>query len=94
MPRERFVAERGESALQPERDAGPIEQNRRLESLALQSRGLKHVDEANGSFERHRMERDERLLARLGLHVFEHLLLVVDQEVAFLVCGLVDCGHA
>src|SRR3954470_12368477 len=63
MPRERGIPERREAALHAQRDARPVEQHRGLESLALQTRRLQQVDEADRTFERDGVEGDERLLA-------------------------------
>jgi hypothetical protein len=68
-----------------ERHAGPIEQDRGLEPFALEPQRLEDVDETDGAFEGHGMERHECLLARRGFDVLEDLLFVIDQIVALLV---------
>jgi len=40
------------------------------------------------------VEGDKGFLARLGFHVFKDFLFVVDEEVAFDVCGFGDFRHA
>ena len=72
-----------ESTLDAEKHAGAIEQDARVEALAHQARGLKHVDEADGPLEGHGVEGHERLLTGLGFDVFEDLLLVIDEEIPF-----------
>jgi hypothetical protein len=82
---EGLVAQRGKAALHAQRHAGAVQQDRGLEALALQPRGLQQVDEADRAFEGDGVEGDERLLAGFGLDVGEDLLFVVDEELAFLV---------
>ena len=91
---EGLVAERRKAALQAERDARSVEQDGGLVAFAQQPRGLQHVDQADGAFERHGVKGDERLLAGIGLDVFKDLLFVVDEEVAFLLAAVVTLGMA
>ena len=93
VPGERLGRELRKAPLDAEQHARPIQEDARLEPLPHQARGLQHVHEADRPLERHGMEGDERLLSGLGLHVFEYLLLVVDEEIAFLVLGQCDGGH-
>ena len=74
VTRKRLVAELREAALHAERDAGAVKQDRGLEALAHQARGLQQVDEADRAFEGDGVERDQRLFAGLGFHVLENLL--------------------
>src|ERR1700712_2040598 len=78
VPREGLIAETREAALDAEGDAGAVEQDGGVEALALQAGRLEEVHEADLALEGDGVEGDERLLARLGLHVLEDLLLVVD----------------
>src|SRR5580704_10871828 len=94
MTGKRFVAELREAALKAERYTRAVEQHGGLEALAQQARGLEQVDQADGAFECHGVERDERLFSGLGFDVFEDLLLVVDQVVTFLVRRGRDLGHS
>ena len=93
MAGESLVAERRETALQAERHTRAVEQNAGLEAFAKDTRRLQQVDEADRPFERNGMERDERLFTRQRLHVFEFLVLVIDQEVALLVGWQCHGGH-
>ena len=81
MARKRLVAELGKAALDAERDAGAIKQDRRLKALALQPRRLQQVHEPDGAFESHGMEGDERFFSRLRLHILENLLFVINQKI-------------
>src|SRR5277367_6681690 len=93
MPGESLVAEARESALDPERDAGSVEQHRGVEALALQPGRLEEVDETDRALEGDGMESDERFLAGFGFDVLEHLLFVVDQIVARLMGWLRHGWH-
>src|ERR1700722_5716197 len=83
----------GKPPLDAEKHARPIEEDARIEALAHQARGLKHVDQADRPFEGHRVEGHERLFARLGFDVFEDLFLVVDEEISLFVRRCRDSRH-
>ncbi len=88
-----LVAELRKTALNAQGHARAIEQNRRLEAFALEPQRLQDIDETDGAFEGDGVECDQRLLARLGFDVFEHLLFVIDQIVALLVGRHGHSGH-
>src|SRR5262245_61727318 len=93
VARKRFVAEFRKAALDAEGHAGSIEEDRGFEALALEAQRLKHVHEANRTFEGDGMKGNEGFLARLGLDVLKHLLFVVDQIVALLMSDRGDSRH-
>ena len=93
VAREGIVAETREATLHAERDAWAVEKDRRLETLAKQAGRLQQVHEADGTLEGDSVKRDEGFFPRFGLHVLEHLLLVVDEEIALLVVRNIDCRH-
>src|SRR6202048_3126503 len=93
VTRKGFVTKLWKAALNAERHAWPIEKDRGLEALGLQTQRLKHVHEADPAFEGDGVKGDEGFLTRLGLDVLEHLLFVVDQVVALLMRGRSDGRH-
>src|SRR5258706_1514710 len=93
VARKGFVAEFRKAALDAERHAGSIEEDRGREALALEAQRLKHVYETDRAFEGDGMKGHEGLLARLGFDVLEHLLFIVDQVVALLMSGRGDGRH-
>src|SRR5580658_283021 len=93
MTWKRFGAELRKAPLDAEEHPRTIEEHARFESLSHEAYGLEHVDQADRAFEGDRVKSDERLLAGLGFDIFEDLLFVVDEEVAFLVSGQIDGRH-
>ncbi len=78
MAGEGFVAELRKAALHAQRDARAVKENRGLETLAQEPGRLKQVHQTDRTFEGDGVEGDQRLLARLRLHVLKDLFLVVD----------------
>src|SRR5260370_3914427 len=93
VARKGFVAQFRKAALDAERHAGSIEEDRGREALALEAQRLKHVHETNRALEGDGVKGNEGLLARLGFDVLEHLLFIVDQVVALLMSGCGDGRH-
>src|ERR1700722_5054619 len=87
MSGECLVADLGKTALDAEGDAGAIQQDRGLETLAHQARGLQHVDEADRAFEGDRVKRHQGFFTGVCFDVFENFLFVVDQDVALFASG-------
>src|SRR5260370_35025310 len=93
VTRKGFVAEFRKAALDAERHAGSIEEDRGRQALALEAQRLQHVHETNRALEGDGVKGNEGLLARLGFDVLEHLLFIVDQVVALLMSGCGDRRH-
>jgi hypothetical protein len=94
MPRERLVAKGRKTALNAERHAGAVQQNRGLEPFAQQAFRLQQIHQADRPLEGHGVKGDQRLLARLRLDVLEHFFFIVDEEVALFVGGVLNSRHA
>src|SRR3954451_25041269 len=94
VAQERLVADLGEAAgAGGHQDAGPVEDEVRLEPLAHQARGRQQVDETDRSLVRDRVHERVGGLALLGLDVGEELLLGVEELGARRCVGEVGLGH-
>src|SRR3954469_25313981 len=94
VARERLVADLGEAAgAGGHQDAGPVEDEVRLEPLAHQARGRQQVDETDRSLVRDRVHERVGGLALLGLDVGKELLLDVEELGTRRCVGEVGLGH-
>ena len=84
MTRKCFVADLRKAALHAKRDTGTVKQDGGLEALAHQARGLQHIDEPDRALKGDGVKRDQRFFAGFRFHIFENLLFVIDEIVAFL----------
>ena len=87
------VTERRKAALNAQGHTRPVEQDRGLIPFAVQAYGIENIDQPNRPLEGHGMKADQRFLARLGLHVFENLLFVIDEKIAVFMFFHGYCGH-
>jgi putative flavoprotein involved in K+ transport len=87
------VAELGKTALNAESDARTIEQDRGFKPFVDQTTRLQQIDQADGSFKGHGVKSNQRFFTRFGFDIGEHLLLVVDEEIARLIGRTADSRH-
>src|ERR1700751_2725392 len=82
MPWKCFVAERRESALEPERNAGAVKKDGSVVSFAEQACSGQGVDDADRPFERDGVKRDERFFTWIGFDVWKDFLFVVYEKIS------------
>src|SRR5258708_2097779 len=79
VARKRLVAKRREAALETERHARSIEQDRGFIAFAEQPRGDERIHDPDRAFKGNGVKSDERFFAGVGLDVRKYFLLVVHE---------------